>query len=149
MSPDCLTTATRFGYNNWPSRFPHSPNWNLNRPSLSNIWIRWLFVSATMISFWALTATPKSNKNKMKKSIKTSSSSIAAQLSHCIALLWVNVILCFALLQCNPMLCTLLQCFCKAILCTWRFSELAFHHTEFTKFAMINHFLSFNLRFYR
>ena len=39
MSPELLTTATRLGYNNCPSRLPHSPNWNLNRPSLSKIWI--------------------------------------------------------------------------------------------------------------
>ena len=42
---------------------PHSPNWNLNLPSLSKIWIRWLFVSATIISFCAFTATPDGSVN--------------------------------------------------------------------------------------
>ena len=43
--------------------FPHSPNWNLNLPSLSKIWIRWLLVSATMMSFCAFTATPDGSVN--------------------------------------------------------------------------------------
>ena len=63
MSPELRTTATRLGYSNWPSRLPHSPNWNLKRPSLSKIWIRWLLVSATTMSFWALTATPEGSVN--------------------------------------------------------------------------------------
>ncbi|RNA37422.1 hypothetical protein BpHYR1_015819 [Brachionus plicatilis] len=63
MSPVCLTTATRFGYSNWPSRLPHSPNLNLKRPSLSNIWMRCELVSATMMSLLAPIETPLGSVN--------------------------------------------------------------------------------------
>lgn len=50
-------TATFLGYHSCPSSLPGTPNCILNVPSFSKISIRWLFVSATIIS----SSTPKQN----------------------------------------------------------------------------------------
>lgn len=50
----CITATFR-GYQSWPSSLPGTPNWNLNEPFFSNTSMRWLFVSATIIS----SSTPK------------------------------------------------------------------------------------------